>query len=390
MKEMKEKIVLFLLSFCISLGVLRAQEAEGGVAFVEGKTFAEALAMAKAEGKMLFVDCYTTWCGPCRMMTTKVFPQKLMGDYFNAKFVCLKVDMEKGEGPQLHKQWGVRAYPTFLFFDAEGKEVNRIVGGDSNAARFLEKVKRGIGSKGLAAMTARYDAGDRDTTFLTDYLDVLGSAYDAQKTEEVAGELLKGRGADMLTNARLYEVFLKHATPMTEPFRYVLSHKDEFCARYDKDQLKACLSMAWMNYTRRVIRRGADGKVTYDQAGMDAYEKEMKKWKVEDREKIVQLAAIEAAQAMGEWKEFAARCSRFIDEFGAPDFSIYSWVQAIQKNCKDDAEVKAEAAGWMKARLAALEAEKARQKPLGEGVVPAIPMIDFPAFYRATIAEFEN
>ena len=60
MKEMKEKIVLFLLSFCISLGVLRAQEAEGGVAFVEGKTFAEALAMAKAEGKMLFVDCYTT------------------------------------------------------------------------------------------------------------------------------------------------------------------------------------------------------------------------------------------------------------------------------------------------------------------------------------------
>ena len=223
-----------------------------------------------------------------------------------------------------------------------------------------------------------------------DYLDVLGSAYDAQKTEEVAGELLKGRGADMLTNARLYEVFLKHATPMTEPFRYVLSHKDEFCARYDKDQLEACLSMAWMNYTRRFIRRGADGKVTYDQAGMDAYEKEMKKWKVEDREKIVQLAAIEAAQAMGEWKEFAARCSRFIDEFGAPDFSIYSWVQAIQKNCKDDAEVKAEAAGWMKARLAALEAEKARQKPLGEGVVPAIPMIDFPAFYRATIAEFEN
>lgn len=52
--------------------------------------------------------------------------------------------------------------------------------------------------------------------------------------------------------------------------------------------------------------------------------------------------------------------------------------------------MKAEAAGWMKARLAALEAEKARQKPLGEGVVPAIPMIDFPAFYRATIAEFEN
>lgn len=60
-------------------------------------SFDEGLAAARAEGKLLFVDCYTTWCGPCKNMTNNVFPQKAAGDYFNPRFVCIKVDMEKGE-----------------------------------------------------------------------------------------------------------------------------------------------------------------------------------------------------------------------------------------------------------------------------------------------------
>ena len=210
MKTMKGKLVLLLAAVCFCFGGLRAQEADGGVKFVEGKTFNEALALAKESGKMLFVDCYTSWCGPCRMMATKVFPQKLMGDYFNEKFVSVKIDMEKGEGPELHKRFNVRAYPTFLFLDADGKELNRIVGGDADAAKFLAKVKEGLGEKGLAAMTARYEGGERDTTFLMDYLEVLGTAYDSGKAAEVAEVLLKGRGADMLANSRLYAAFLQY------------------------------------------------------------------------------------------------------------------------------------------------------------------------------------
>ena len=229
MKTMKGKLVLLLAAVCFCFGGLRAQEADGGVKFVEGKTFNEALALAKESGKMLFVDCYTSWCGPCRMMATKVFPQKLMGDYFNEKFVSVKIDMEKGEGPELHKRFNVRAYPTFLFLDADGKELNRIVGGDADAAKFLAKVKEGLGEKGLAAMTARYEGGERDTTFLMDYLEVLGTAYDSGKAAEVAEVLHKGRGADMLANSRLYAAFLQYnSSPLSEAFRYVFA--EELCA----------------------------------------------------------------------------------------------------------------------------------------------------------------
>ena len=68
-----------------------------GVDFKE-LTMQEALALAGKEKKMIFIDFYTTWCGPCKMMSSEVFTQEQVGTYFNRVFVNMKVDAEKGEG----------------------------------------------------------------------------------------------------------------------------------------------------------------------------------------------------------------------------------------------------------------------------------------------------
>ena len=98
-----------------------------GTQFFKG-TFAQALAKAKKENKKLMVDCYTLWCGPCRFMATNVFPNDTLGAYMNEHFVCMKLDMEHGEGPERNKTFNVKAYPTFIFFDADGKEMSRFEG----------------------------------------------------------------------------------------------------------------------------------------------------------------------------------------------------------------------------------------------------------------------
>ncbi len=100
---------------------------ENGVAF-EMLKFDEALAKAKAEGKLVFMDCYTTWCGPCKMLDKEVFPLPEVGAKLAEHFICIKKDMEKGEGPELTKRFKVDAFPTMLILDGEGNELHRILG----------------------------------------------------------------------------------------------------------------------------------------------------------------------------------------------------------------------------------------------------------------------
>ena len=98
---------IYLLITCIL--IQWGAFAQEGVNF-RNLTFNEALAQAKAEKKMVFMDCYTSWCGPCKEMTNKVFPQKAAGDYFNPRFVCVKYDMEKGEGKELANKFEAVSY----------------------------------------------------------------------------------------------------------------------------------------------------------------------------------------------------------------------------------------------------------------------------------------
>ena len=111
-----------------------AKEIKGTV-FEKG-TLKELLAKAAKEKKYLFVDVYATWCGPCKA-----------GNYFNKTFVNAKFDAEKGEGIDVAKKYGVRAYPTFLILDKDGTEVGRIVGG-ADGDMFIEKVQEALDNIG--------------------------------------------------------------------------------------------------------------------------------------------------------------------------------------------------------------------------------------------------
>lgn len=123
-------VVAVLTTLCLGSTAFVSPKEDGdtqGIKFFKG-TWAQALAKAKAEKKLIFMDAYTSWCGPCKMMQVRTFPNKEVGDYFNKKFVSVKIDMEEGEGPSLAETYGVNAYPTLFFLDASGKVVKREMG----------------------------------------------------------------------------------------------------------------------------------------------------------------------------------------------------------------------------------------------------------------------
>lgn len=127
------KLVLLFIYFAYFLtGEVSAQAKEpgasaNGIHFTEGQ-WKEISSKAKKSGKYIFVDAYTTWCGPCKLLKSKTFLEDDVANYFNSNFINYTVDMEKGEGLNLADQWDVTAYPTLLFFSPEGKLLMRQVG----------------------------------------------------------------------------------------------------------------------------------------------------------------------------------------------------------------------------------------------------------------------
>lgn len=146
-KQLTKSIILYFLVGLPSL--LIAQEK--GIQFERQTNWQQIIEKAKVEHKYIFIDCFATWCGPCKMMDAEVYPLKEVGDVYNKQFISVKVQMDKTSSDDVEtKKWyrvadmltrnySINAYPTFLFFDSGGKLVHKVSGG-FNAAHFIKLV----------------------------------------------------------------------------------------------------------------------------------------------------------------------------------------------------------------------------------------------------------
>jgi thiol-disulfide isomerase/thioredoxin len=167
--NMKLKLIVALALLCnLHIG---AQ----GIDFFHG-TFDEAKAKAKAEDKLIFVDAYAEWCGPCKKMAANVFTKPKAGDFFNSNFINLKIDMEKEENAVFAGQYPVSAYPTLMVLDAEGKLAQKKVGA-MEVEDLIEFGKKAIGKTDKSGeYEQQYNEGKRDPEFLLQYVSALNRA----------------------------------------------------------------------------------------------------------------------------------------------------------------------------------------------------------------------
>ena len=91
-------------------------------------TYKQALAEAKKQNKLVFIDAYASWCGPCKLLAQNTFTDKNVGEYFNEHFINLSIDMEKGEGVEIAAKYKVTHYPTLIIADPKGDRITFTVG----------------------------------------------------------------------------------------------------------------------------------------------------------------------------------------------------------------------------------------------------------------------
>lgn len=253
-----------LTSTLLTLAIAITAMAQGVVFEPEGTTLEQASAKAKAENKLIFLDCYTQWCGPCKKMTKEVFPQEKVGAYMNPKFVSIKIDMEGTYGAPLAKKLQIQAYPTFVIFNADAQEISRFLGYHA-ADDFIKVVEEKSADNASSALEQRWKNGDRDPQFLMEYLQTLTASYKGDEANAVAEAILEGKEETFAADRTLRMIFFRNINnPFAKSFVYTAQHPEALSAAVGEMPVQMKIQNVLSGFQRQVINE-ADGTATLDE-----------------------------------------------------------------------------------------------------------------------------
>lgn len=228
---MKKQI--YTLTFLLFFSFTIFGQADG-IKFLDSD-LGEILALAELEGKMVFVDAYTDWCQPCKKMDKEVFSQKEVADFYNKNFVSVKINMEKGEGPQLAEKYYIFAYPSLLFMNYDGTVAHRFAGyQDQNGVLALGN--RALSDNNLATMREKYAAGNREAAFLMQYLQASFQGADGNHVQILEDYMATQSDWNTPNNKEL--IFQLLDNPNSKLFDYLVKNKAAFTEVYGAPTVK--------------------------------------------------------------------------------------------------------------------------------------------------------
>lgn len=304
--------------------------AQGMVFAPEGSTLEMASAKAKEEGKLIFLDCYTQWCGPCKMMARKVFTTDVAGEYINSRYVCLKVDMETEYGATLARKLQVQAYPTFVVFDADAKEIGRFLG-SCTPEEFVARVKAVSEDRSSLSLAERWENGERNQAFLLEYLSALTASHKADDADKVAEALLDGKEDTFAADSLLRSVFLRSIkNPYAKAFASTAKNPSQLAAAVGQGTVDAKIQNVLENYNKGMVTE-KDGAYVIDQKRYDDFNALLSDLQVGNAAHFSLSSLIELAEKNGDMESYVRHIKEYISNpaIDADDMQLARWAKAF-------------------------------------------------------------
>jgi thiol-disulfide isomerase/thioredoxin len=351
----KLSLSFFALAFAIA-GF--AQEA--GMKFEHNTTWEKVLAKAKAENKYIFVDCFATWCGPCKQMVKNIFPQDAVGKFFNANFINVKIQFDStasddaevkswfATARKIDREYKIAAYPTYMMFDPNGVAVHRAVG-SSDAEQFIAKGKDALNpEKQYYTLKRQYEAGNRDEKFLYKTTMAAVEAYDRDFAKKISDEYLLTQ-KDLYTKENLNLLKQFTQTSKDQGFKLMSENSEKVDAVLGKGEANKIIKNIVLQeeVMPKVFSRNV---TTPDWAGLETTLKS--KYPAQANEVLLYSKVIYTQQKR-DWKNFGSAVSEYMNAYGSdatPDqMNQFAWT--VFENC-DDMACVTNALEWSKQSFA--------------------------------------
>ena len=222
----KTLTTLFLFIFLLSF----AQESIN----FENSTFKEILAKAKREKKLVFMDAYASWCGPCKLMEKNVFPLPAVKAYYNANFINARFDMEKGEGRDIAMKYQVRSYPSYLFLNGDGEVVMKNYGymGEEDFIAIAKEANNPLLANGNPKEL--FEKGESDPAFLLNMMRQ-NAQTDYELAKKVSERYFKSKKDQQLTRDDIGMLLYFVKSPTDSNYQVFKDRKEDIVKEMSED-----------------------------------------------------------------------------------------------------------------------------------------------------------
>lgn len=321
--------------FLFSAGAADAQNRS--IKFEEG-SWAGILAKAKKENRIIYLDCYTSWCGPCKWMAKNVFTNDTVADFYNTHFISAGFDMEKGEGTGLAVKYGIRAYPTMLYLDGDGNVLHRTCG-SAPAQNFIDGGRDALDpGRQLAGYTRQFNSGKTDGEFASAYFAMLENGCQSYDNELKA--YFESRKPEELTSRINWSILYKYLNDYSSPaFAYLEQNREAFGKLYTADSVQDKINKVYSAGLVLALRKK-------DSTGYELLKRKVKESNNPDAAKIILESDLKKYQLSGDWDNYAATALRYAGSYAMNDANtLNSLAWSFYEHISDKAML-AEAEKW--------------------------------------------
>lgn len=302
-------------------------------------TWEQAFEEAKKQNKYLFIDCYTDWCGWCKVADEKTFPSEDVASVLNTNFISVKVDMERGTGVALGARYRVLGYPSYLMFTPEGKLAGKMFGFKENASDFAAEVKAVLNKENQPNYPSVITEKVEFPAFYTNSFSNKDKEEKRQNPAEGEVEKWLSSQKDLMSEPA-WSVMYKF--PVSEGYtESFLKNRKAYADKFGEVEVDEKVSGIAYNMLQKAMK-------SQDEADLQRVLEFADKYIEEDLEASKSMYHLKFCEGKGDWSGYAECVQKLIDFYGFENFvsgiNNYCWTIYLNVENKD---VLKTAIGWM-------------------------------------------
>ncbi len=316
------RLSTFLL---VSIGVLFNQHVKAedpgttGIEFESGN-WQSIVDKAKKENKIIFLDAYASWCGPCKRMSADIFTDKQVADYYNSNFINAKIDMEIGEGIELASLFEVQAYPTLLYVDANSNMVHRVCG-YREVDNFIEEGRNAkTEGKRLKDIIASFDGAKASAEEMNAMLVTYRNA--CMDNSSAIEQYFSEKNATQCMEDKNWQLIMNHVNdPTSTAIKTINSNYPEFVSAFGKEEVDNKLMLTYQSGFNRTLR-------THDETKIAAIRESSTGLNDDIRDRVQLYMNFENARFEKNYDVYASNLIEYLNKYPTKDARMlnkYAW-----------------------------------------------------------------